>query len=223
MAYCALIPARSGSKGIKDKNIKKLHGKPLMAYSIDAARQVGDIGAVYVSTDSPKYAEIAIENGSECPFLRPADLANDTASTNQVIQHFMNNIGKKFDHIILLQPTSPLRNVDDIKNAIALYESQGADVLYSLCPQDKHPNLFRYIDDNHNITPFMENTTSRRQDNPPLYRLNGAIYIFSWQYFAEHGHFNAPKAVGYVMPNHRSVDIDTNDDWEYCEFLMNKG
>ena len=224
MRNIAIISARSGSKGLPDKNIKKLNGKPLMAYSIEAALNAGCFDSVMVSTDSERYAEIACKYGAEVPFLRSEATASDTASSwdavEEVLQEYekMNNT---FDMFCLLQPTSPMRTADDIKNAYALYERKSAIAVLSMTELE-HPIAWcGKLDDSLSLEEFhKEITTGRRQDMEMFYRPNGAIYIVSVSEFRKDRNLYRTGSYAYIMPRERSVDIDTEFDFKFAEFLM---
>ena len=177
----ALIPARGGSKGIKDKNIVPLLGKPLISYSIEAGKASKYIDTIVVSTDSQKIAEVAVLYGADIPFLRPKELALDTSKTIDAVIHAIDLINSKkpvYDVLILLQPTQPLRTSFDIDRAIETYFENDENDLASVSLVTDHPLLIRSISENGNLIPLLQkNSTCRRQDMPPYYRINGCIYI----------------------------------------------
>ena len=179
----ALIPARGGSKGIKDKNIVDVCGKPLIAYSIDAAKNSKYVDDVVITTDSERIKEVAERYGADVPFLRPAELAADNSKTIDAVIHAVNTlkeVGRNYDILILLQPTSPLRTVKEIDDAIELFINKGCADLASVSKVNEHPILMRKINGDGVMTNLLNlPSTIRRQDMPPIYRINGSIYINS--------------------------------------------
>lgn len=226
MNNIAIIPARSGSKGLTDKNIKLLNGKPLLVYSIEAALKSGEFLKVHVSTDSELYADIAREYGADIPFLRPEELATDEAGTWDVVRYVIKEyekIGQNFDTIALLQPTSPLRKAEDIKAAYRIYEEKGANSVMSLCEMEHTPLWSNVLPQNHSMKNFiLPQNDIRRQDLPVYYRQNGAIYIESVDLILNNGDLYGDNSYAYVMEQERSIDIDTMTDFEYVEFLLQK-
>lgn len=219
----ALIPARGGSKGIKDKNIIDLCGKPLIAYSIEAAKESKYIDEVIVSTDSEKIAKVARSYNANVPFLRPDALATDTATTLDVVMHaveFMNRDKKKFDTLVLLQPTAPLRDAVDIDEAIEKFFFHKEKSLVSVSEVDDNPLLIRTIGDEDSLIPLINrSSTCRRQDMPTYYRVNGCIYINSIGELNENTSFNDNK-LAYVMSKEHSVDIDELKDLCVAKFYL---
>ena len=225
MKNLAIIPARSGSKGLKDKNIKLLNGKPLMAYSIEAALESKKFDEVMVSTDSPKYADIAKEFGAMVPFLRSERTSSDTASSWDMVKEVLScyeELGKKFDTVCLLQPTSPLRNAVDIQEAYKLYEERASVAVLSVCEMEHTPLWSNVLPDDLSLNGFIRSASgTRRQDNDTYYRVNGAIYITSVEQLYKDSNLYREGSFAYIMPRERSVDIDTMLDFSYAEFLLN--
>ena len=225
MKNLAIIPARSGSKGLKDKNIKLLNGKPLMAYSIEAALESKKFDEVMVSTDSPKYADIAKEFGAMVPFLRSERTSSDTASSWDMVKEVLScyeELGKKFDTVCLLQPTSPLRNAVDIQEAYKLYEERASVAVLSVCEMEHTPLWSNVLSDDLSLNGFIKTDLgTRRQDNDTYYRVNGAIYITSVEQLYKDSNLYREGSFAYIMPRERSVDIDTMLDFSYAEFLLN--
>lgn len=221
----ALIPARGGSKGIKDKNIIELFGKPLIAYSIDAAKNSKYIDGILVSTDSEKIAEVSKKYGASVPFLRPYELATDTATTLDVVLHAINYVNKeekKYDTLILLQPTAPLRKTEDIDSAIEKFFLFDEKSLVSVSEVDDNPILIRMIDDNERLKPLInQNSTCRRQDMPVYYRINGCIYINNIADLDENTSFN-DNEISYIMSKEHSVDIDEYRDLCVAEYYLKR-
>ena len=177
MKNIAMIPARSGSKGLKDKNIRLLNGKPLLAYSIEAAIQSKLFDEIMVSTDSSYYADIAEKYGAKVPFLRSEGNSSDSASswdTVQEILSFYRNAGEEFDSFCLLQPTSPLRNEEDIINAYDIYKAKEAVAVVSVCEVEHSPLWCGHLGENGSLNGFIsERDTIQRQAVRPFYRING--------------------------------------------------
>lgn len=222
----AIIPARSGSKGLQDKNIRKLNGKPLLAYSIEAAIASGIFDTIHVSTDSREYAEIAEIYGADEPFLRDVQNAGDSSSSWDAVREVLHKYekrGKYFDVCVLLQPTSPLRTADDIKAAYALFKTKKADSLTSVTEVD-HPIQWCFkLDDSYSMKDFASSPykNSRRQELEKYYRINGAIYIVSTSNIGDPSFdFYTERCVAYVMDRRRSIDIDTLQDFNIAETIM---
>ena len=226
MKNIAIIPARSGSKGLPNKNIKLLHGKPLLAYTIEAALQSGCFTEVMVSTDSERYAEIARTYGANVPFLRSEKMSSDTASSWDMVEEVLDNykaLNKDFDSFCLLQPTSPLRKNEDISKAYDLFVEKKAFAVVSVCEADHSPTLFAKLAEDGNLGGFSKcNVPKRRQDEGNYYRINGAIYIARLPDFKQDRSLYRKESYGYIMPSERSVDIDTEFDFRFAEFLLQK-
>ena len=181
MKTIAIIPARSGSKGLPDKNIRDLCGKPLIAYSIEAAISSKMFDTVMVSTDSEKYAGISREYGAEVPFLRSKVTSGDSAGSWDVVREVIENykkLGKEFDTVMLLQPTSPLRTAEDIVNAFKLKEQNQASAIVSVCEMDHSPLWSNTLPESLSMNGFIKQVDLPRQKLPTYYRINGAVYLF---------------------------------------------
>lgn len=218
----AIIPARGGSKGIPHKNIIDLHGKPLIVYSIEAALASKYIDYVLVSTDDMEIAEISKKYGAKVPFLRPAELASDTAKTIDAIMHAINTMkenGAYFDDLVLLQPTEPLRTAEDIDDALKTYYCHDCTSLASVSEVDDHPILIRTIEDDVSKPLLNMCSTCRRQDMPKYYRVNGCIYINSIDEINEQTSFN-DNTIAYIMDKSHSVDIDELSDLSLAEYYL---
>ena len=222
----AIIPARSGSKGLKDKNIKELNGKPLLAYTVEAAKRTGLFDTIHVSTDSRKYAEIAAAFGADEPFLRDEQNASDSASSWDVIREALikyAEIGCAYEVCALLQPTSPLRSGEDIKAAFELFEGTKARSLTSVV-EVEHPIQWCFtLDDTCLMKDFASSPyrETRRQDLERHYRENGAIYIAKTRDVIDQlFEFYSDQCVAYIMDQHRSIDIDTWQDFLIAEIIM---
>ncbi|GHV32177.1 hypothetical protein AGMMS4952_22100 [Spirochaetia bacterium] len=221
----AIIPARSGSKGLKDKNILPLTGKPLMAYTITAAKASGIFDEIFVSTDSPHYAEIAKEYGAHVPFLRDISLATDTASSWDVVKKTIEeykNIGCEFNIAVLLQPTSPLRVAKDITDAFNLYKAKKANAIVSLCEVDHSPLWSNTLPEDHSLVNFIRQDIKSmpRQLLEKYYRINGALYIVNVHYLMCNADIYQNNCFAYIMPKERSVDIDDEMDFLLAEIML---
>lgn len=216
----AIIPARGGSKGVPKKNIIEVNGKPLIAYTImegEKAKQKGIIDELIVSTDDEEIAEISRQCGAKVPFIRPRSIATDKSKSVDLMIHAYNyykDRGEHYDAILLLQPTSPLRSYDDIRESIRVYESTRAKSLISCYKEEtiiefgiyhKEDNYALALNNRHNCG-------DRRQDIPDLYVRNGAIFIVDSKYMIENHKVISDKPAMYVMPKKRSINIDTMDD-----------
>jgi len=220
----AIIPARSGSKGLKDKNIKLLNGKPLMAYTIEAAIKSKVFKKIIVSTDSQAYAEIAKEYGAEVPFLRPSHLAEDATATNDVIADLLERLsvlGQVYKYFMILQPTSPLRTSDDIVNAVKLMNNKNANAVVSLCEVDHSPLYTGKVSEDLRIDGFIKKDIGhRRQELPKYYRLNGAIYLSKVDYFRKYQDLYKESCYAYLMDKEHSLDIDDEIDFLTAEIFQ---
>lgn len=224
MRNLAVILARSGSKGLKDKNIKELNGKPLMAYTIEAAVASGKFDTVHVSTDSEQYAEIARKFGADVPFLRDAELAGDHASSWDALRSVVKEYEKRgnvFDTVTLLQPTSPLRDADNIRGAFEIFEEKQADSVVSVCEVEHSPLLCNVLDDSLSMDGFIDmSKVGRRQELSTYYRINGAIYIQKTKFLMEGASVYGEKSYAYIMDKRKSIDIDDSYDFLIAERLM---
>lgn len=221
-----IITARGGSKGVPDKNIKLLGGKPLIAYTIEAALGVFPAERIIVSTDSEKIKQAAEKCGIEVPFLRPAELATDTASSYDVILHSMdqaNQLGIIYDTVILLQPTSPFRNAQHIRGALALLR-ENDDMIVSVKVSEENPyySLFEENSDGY-LSRSKEGSFTRRQDCPNVFSYNGAIYVMRAESLRKETIGSFKKVRKYVMSDLESLDIDTPLDWKLAELIMKEG
>lgn len=226
MKNVAIIPARSGSKGVKDKNIRDLCGKSLMAWTIEAAIQSGEFEEVMVSTDSEKYAGIAREFGANIPFLRSKETSTDATSSWDTVTEVLAQYeaqGKFYDTFCLLQPTSPLRTAEDIQKAYELYREKADRAVISVCEAEHSPLWCGHLPDSLELDGFIEEDAMRqRQANGKFYRLNGAIYIVNINKFAEDRYFYQKGSFAYIMPQDRSIDIDTEMDFQFASLLLQK-
>ena len=224
MKNIAIIPARSGSKGLKDKNIKLLGGKPLIAYSIEAALESQCFDEVMVSTDSDEYAKIAREYGACVPFLRSNEMSSDQASSWDAAREVIECYEKKgmfYDRIALLQPTTPLRSSEDIKNAFELMEEKKANAIISVTEVEHSPLWCSTLKDNLCMDGFYRRKYMEmpRQMLPTYYRENGAIYLVGRREFNKQKMFRN-KCFAYVMSGEKSIDIDTKLDFKIVECMI---
>jgi len=222
-----LIPARAGSKGIPGKNIKILSGKPLIAWTIEAALRSKTCSRLIVSTESETVKKISQEWGAEVPFIRPQHLASDTTTSisviNHAIEYLLNEGFKESDYILLLQPTSPLRNEVDIQNAITIGQSKHAIAVISVTEPQYHPCKTHIITPQGVLQRFFKNHSDneRRQNLPTTYAENGAIYLNRISSLTEEQTFIPEnKTHPYIMPPERSIDIDTPWDLHLAELIL---
>ena len=228
MRRIAIIPARSGSKGLKDKNIKELNGKPLIAYSIEAALASKMFDKIFVSTDSQKYADIAIQYGADASFLRSEENSSDTAGSWDVIREVISklkDIGEEYDEVMLLQATSPLRTVEDIVKSIELLHEKKGNAVVSLTECDHSPIWCNTLPEDKSMDNFdrEEYKDLPRQMLPKFYRYNGAIYLVTAEELQKKEHMLEKGCYAYVMPQNRSIDIDTALDFMIAETIMKAG
>lgn len=222
--FLAIIPARGGSKGIPNKNIMAISGKPLIAYTIDAGKKSKYIDEIIVSTDSEVIKVIAQQYGAKVPFLRPEELSNDTSKSIDVVMHSIDFYKKNdinFDYVILLQPTSPLRTFKHLDEAIEKLIESNSTSLVSVCEACENPVLMRSIENEKlkEVISF-EGTNLRRQDLPTFYIFNGALYINSNDMLVNKKKFVDENTIPYVMNKESSIDIDTMLDARLVELII---
>jgi CMP-N,N'-diacetyllegionaminic acid synthase len=224
----AFIPARSGSKGLADKNIKELNGKPLLAYSIEAAQKSGLFDRVFVSTDSARYAAVAEGFGCEIPFLRASSLSSDTASVwdamQEAVTYFEKERNEFYDYVCLLQPTSPLRTSGDITGAYQILKKNRADSVVSVTETEHSPLWCNTLDENLSLKDFISPAVAKtpRQQLPKYYRLNGAIYWIKTSLLKNEIALYGKNSYAYIMTQENSIDIDTEIDFKMAEFSIKK-
>ncbi|WP_110931104.1 acylneuraminate cytidylyltransferase family protein [Paenibacillus bouchesdurhonensis] len=222
----AIITARGGSKGIPLKNIKLLNGVPMISYTIEAALKCHCIDEVLVSTDHDEIACISQTAGALVPFIRPKELSTDHAKSIDVVAHAIEYYERinscSIDHIILLQPTSPLRTAEDIDAAWRVYLEMSADSLQSVVEVNDHPYYLRKVKDglliNYDSNDYKENL--RRQDLDKIFRVNGAIYIARRDLIMNKKTFVGEKNAAYIMSKEKSVDVDDNLDFSLAELIV---
>ncbi len=214
----ALIPARGGSKGLPGKNTLPVAGRPLLAWSVDAARAARSVDRVVLSSDDDAIMAAARACGCEVPFVRPAALGSDTATTIDVVMHALDAL-PGYDLIVLLQPTSPLRTAADIDAACERLASSGAPACVSVSPVDQSPYWMYRLGDNQGLVPVVETPpgVTRRQDLPAVYTLNGAVYVADIAWLRQTRTFVTRETVAHLMPAERSIDIDTIADFAAFE------
>ena len=226
LRYLGIIPARGGSKRLPGKNISLLNGKPLIAYTVEAAQHSSRLWRSVVSTDDPEIAEVARRLGAETPFLRPAAIASDASPMLGVIEHALRHLeqaGEMIDAVVLLQPTSPFRTSRHVDEAIELFERTGADTVTSVCCAQHHP-YYGWTVREGELTPFfsLAHQAMTRQELPPAFFENGAIFVIKRAVVAG-GSIYGARTVPYLMDQLSSVDIDTADDFAWAEYLLLRG
>jgi len=221
--FLAIIPARGGSKRLPRKNILDLYGKPLIAWSIEAGLKSKYIDKVLVTSDDTEILDISKKFGAKT-IKRPDALASDTSTTFDAIKHTIDNL-EKYDYVVLLQPTSPLRDKKHIDEAIELLKSKNADAVVSVCEMDYSPLWSNTLDDNLSMKGFLKDEVlnKRSQDLEKYYRINGAIYICKTDKLLENeGFFLKENIFAYKMDRQNSIDIDEEVDFKIAEILMSK-
>ncbi len=213
-----IVPARGGSKGIPGKNLAPLGGKPLIAWTLKAAAQSHALTRLLVSTDDPQIAEAGRRWGAEVPFLRPAELATDETPTIPVLTHALEWLETQYspaDWVVCLQPTSPFRTSEDIAAAVDLAVAHDADAVVSVAAATPHPVWTKRLLPDARLAPLVEEFpgATRRQDLPPAYAPNGAIYLARPAVLRQLNTWYTDRTYGYCMPQERSLDIDT--PWDY--------
>lgn len=223
MKKIAVIPARSGSKGIEDKNIIDVCGKPLIAYSIEAAIESGEFERVIVSTDSVKYGEISKKYGAEVMY-RGENLSNDTATTYMVLEDLFDRLKEDMDYFVLLQPTSPMRTAVHIQEAVKAFEEKidRFDFLVSVKEAEHGKDLVNPIDEDGSLKYFDTDFSNYKRQMYKDYSPNGAIFIGKPECYLEHKHFFGSKSMAYKMTAFDSIDIDNVIDYELAKICMQK-
>ncbi|MBD5224022.1 MAG: acylneuraminate cytidylyltransferase family protein [Bacteroidales bacterium] len=227
MKSLIVIPARGGSKGIPHKNIKELHGKPLIYYTIDAAREIALDNDICVTTDDEFIIQKVEEYGLKVPFKRPDSLATDQSGTYEVLLHaleYYESQGKEYDNIILLQCTSPFRKGHHIREAIKKYDLD-CDMVVSVTETKSNPYYNCFEEDEAGYLKLSKGSGNyhRRQDCPKTWEYTGAIYIINTKALKEKPLSKLKKIRKYEMDNIHSVDIDTPFDWNIAEYIIEKG
>ncbi|TQR32177.1 acylneuraminate cytidylyltransferase family protein [Lysinibacillus sphaericus] len=216
----AIIPARGGSKGVPRKNIKELAGKPLIAWTIEEAKKSKYIDRIIVSSEDKEILQVAQKFGADVPFVRPANLAEDTTAGIEPVLHALEHFSD-YEYVVMLQPTSPLRLVEDIDGCIEQLLQENAEFCVSVCEVGQSPYWMYTLDSSTKMQPLLKQQTliTRRQDLPKVYTLNGAIYLANIDLLKQTRNFITEETIAYVMPVERSYDIDTEEDFKICEYL----
>lgn len=222
-----IIPARGGSKGIPGKNIKELGGKPLIYYTIDIARSLFPDEQICVSTDDNDIINTVEKYGLKVPFIRPAELSSDTASSQDVIFHaleFYKSSGKKYKYTLLLQPTSPFRTEQQLKELIDIASKSNFEMIVSVKETEANP-YFVLMEENENgiLIKSKPSNFTQRQDCPNVWEVNGAFYLINNHELIAQGGMSNLQKKKFVMDALHSVDLDTPIDWSYAEFLIKEG
>lgn len=223
-----LITARGGSKGVPNKNIQEISGIPLLVYKAIAAKKSNYCTRLIISTDSEKIADVAKKYNIEIPFIRPSYLATDEANSMDVITHAMewieNNDTIKYDAICLLEPSSPFLTYQDINNSVQLFKEKDALGVLGVKQVEVNSIFVSEIDEDlcmkKHYYQMKSYYNTRRQDLKPQYTMNGAIYLADWNYIKENRTFHGERTFAYIMPNERSIEIDSMLDLEYSRFLV---
>lgn len=223
MKILYVIPARGGSKGVPGKNIKLLGGKPLIYYSIEVARALAKDEDICVSTDDEAIKQVVEQTGLKVPFLRPAELSTDSASTYDVLLHAINfyiNLGRQYDLLVLLQPTSPFRRIEQVREAIESWQ-QGVEMVVGVKETKSNPYyvLFEENEEGYLMKSKQGNFLTR-QECPVIYEYNGAVYIIDVQSLIKKPIASFTRVKKYIMSEETSLDIDTLLDWKFAEFLI---
>lgn len=227
MRILGVIPARGGSKGVPGKNIRLLGGKPLLAYTVAAAAGSRRLTRTLVSTDDQTIADVARDAGAEVPFLRPSELAGDSARAVPVIQHAITfaeaEEGQRYDAVVMLQPTTPFRTTEDLDGALELLATSGSDSVISVVDvAGHHPARMKYLEGDRLLDPpFCETEENQpRQELRPMFLRNGAIYATRREVLMTRGSFKGDDCRAWIMPAERSVNIDTALDFHWAELLL---
>lgn len=221
----AIIPARGGSKGIPRKNVKAISGKPMIQYTIEAAKECPYIDKVVVSTEDVEIADISMRAGAIVPFSRPEELATDEAKTIDVVMHaveFYERKAERFDIIVLLQPTSPLRNAEDITKALEYFMRNEQHSLVTVSEVSESPILMRNFNKENKLEKILEEDSDvRRQDMKKFYRINGAIYINKASELNANTSFN-DNEMGFVLTREHGIDVDEPQDLVVAEYYLSQ-
>lgn len=219
-----LIPARGGSKGVPRKNLRSLAGKPLLQWTAEAALASHFLDRVVLSTDDDEISQVGASFGLDVPFRRPADHSSDTASAADVVRHALAELSERFDYLVYLQPTSPLRSPADIDGCLERLANGDGNFCVTVQASPQRPEWLFYLDANGRIDPVVGRfDATRRQDLRACYVLNGAVYAARVDAFERAGTFLTDRTLGYVMPAERSVDVDEMADFDVAEAILLRG
>ena len=217
-----IISARGGSKRVPGKNVKMLAGKPLIAWTIIEAKKSKYVDQLFLTSDDEEIIATARQYGCEAPFIRPKELARDDTPGIDPVLHLLQAIPKKYDLMVLLQPTSPLREANDIDQCIEKCVNLHAPTCVSLGPLDKHPTWMFEINKESQLVSLFPETSNVKGTAAKGYALNGAVYVAQVDWILQAKTFISPKTVGFPMSRENSVDIDTEIDFEFAEILLSK-
>ncbi len=227
MKIIAVICARGGSRGVPKKNIRPLLGRPLIAHTIDLAKKCPSIDRVIVSTEDPEIAGIAGEYGAEVPFIRPEALAQDSSPKLPVLQHAVNYLQSQENYhpdiIVDLDPTSPLRTVEDVETCIHMVQEAGTDNVFSVTQSRRNPyfNMVEVVDGRVKLVKSLNRPVAGRQDAPPVYDMNASIYAWKRAALMDNATIFLTGTLIYEMPEW-ALDIDSKLDFEFAEFILSK-
>ncbi|MBF0371189.1 MAG: acylneuraminate cytidylyltransferase family protein [Magnetococcales bacterium] len=216
-----VIPARGGSKGVPRKNIRDLGGKPLIAWTIEAAKACPHIDRLVLSSEDEEIMAVAREWGCEVPFPRPKELAGDNTLAIDVALHLLESLQERYEFMVWLQPTSPLRSSEDITRCLELCLEEGVPGSITVCDAGKSPYWMYEVEASGNMTPILKRdiTGLQRQDLPQAYTLNGAVHVARVDYVLNKRKFPNGNSKAYIMPPNRSIDIDTELDFKIAALL----
>lgn len=231
MRVLYVITARGGSKGVPGKNIREIGGLPLIAYKIIAAQKCRYENRIIVSTDDEEIAQISRRYGADVPFMRPAELASDSAGSMDVVEHATRWIAEndihKYDYVCLLEPSSPFATFEDLNKALDLIISSNADTLLGMKESEVSTRFIHELDSKGGLSFFYDAIKSMkdvsRQAQKKQYTLNGCMYIAKWDYFKKNKLFHSTNSVPYIMPAEQSVEIDSLADFYYAKSMIENG
>jgi N-acylneuraminate cytidylyltransferase len=217
----AIIPARGGSKGVPRKNIREVAGKPLIAWTIAEAKKSKYIDRLILSSEDKEIIQVALEYGCEVPFVRPSELAQDDTPGIAPVLHAIVNLPEKYEYVVLLQPTSPLRSVADIDECIAKCALADSNACVTVTQAEQSPYWMYSVSHEGSVVPIVKNDGYlRRQDLPTAYVLNGAVYVARTDWLKRAKQFVAAETKAVIMPAERSLDIDTEDDLKTLSLML---
>ena len=217
-----IIPARGGSKGVPGKNIKPLDGKPLIAWTIKAAKESKYLDRLILSSDSLAIIKVAKQYGCNVPFVRPSELSQDETPGISPVLHVIEQV-PDYEYIVLLQPTSPFRSAGDIDRCIEICLEQYGKACISVSEVKENPSWMYHIQENKILSPLLDAPLiTRRQNLPKVYKINGAVYVAKAKWLQKSRSFMGVNTVAYVMPHERSLDIDTPFDFRIAEMLVDE-
>ncbi len=221
LSVLAVVTARGGSAGLPRKNLREVAGKTLLARAIESGQRAATVDRVVLSSDDAEIIQAAILSGCDVPFVRPTELSGDRARSIDVVRHALKALPEGYDLVVLLQPTSPLRTAEDVEAAVELCVRRGAPACVSVCAADKPPFWMHGLDERHRLRPILPEYqgAARRQDLPPAFAVNGAVYVARTDWIRAQESFVTPETIGFVMPRQRSIDIDDEIDLIIAEAM----